>query len=566
MPKIFKVVREFFSATSGQNIDIASNSSAGGVNASTAVTSSLGKFITGLSNFPGMDEREIYEQFYIWEPEVSSTINKTAAMVRSSFNYFTIIDDSEFDNITQDMSEAIYTNPEGELPDTPLNDIQIQAGGNTNLLDEMKDTANEIARSINVPEIFETYAAMLYMQGELFLKKNDNLSLSILPNAKVTILDDKARMGGGGDSKVLISQENFLVVDEGQTETEEVLENGQFYHVKLYDVPLTLKDLKGRATFGIYSISPLQRCIIPIWMRRQLYIIETLWRWANVPREHHKIDAKAFMLSLYPGTPEQKRAAAEKDMTSAINSWSAKLQLDAPDQKYVTSSNITIDPLEHNGSSYMDSNGLLIQINDGIWDGIGMPKSVIRGKSDGSYASELVTASGASLFIEQMANKIARVVLENMRERLLLINPSYPVKQLDIKISFELAQSRLEKMKNVQLMKEAGIFTMTEAREEVDSPPLTEQQIAEEGLFTAGNIQIVRDLETIVKQSAEQLGLIGKDSTNSSNSSTTSDDPDFGGVEGGRSDGKVNYPQTPETRDANPSDKGDQAVKKVLND
>ena len=96
MPKIFKVVREFFSATSGQNIDIASNSSAGGVNASTAVTSSLGKFITGLSNFPGMDEREIYEQFYIWEPEVSSTINKTAAMVRSSFNYFTIIDDSEF--------------------------------------------------------------------------------------------------------------------------------------------------------------------------------------------------------------------------------------------------------------------------------------------------------------------------------------------------------------------------------------------------------------------------------------------------------------------------------------
>lgn len=253
-------------------------------------------------------------------------------------------------------------------------------------------------------------------------------------------------------------------------------------------------------------------------------------------------------------------------MTSAINSWSAKLHLDAPDQKYVTSSNITIDPIEHNGSSYMDSNGLLTQINDGIWDGIGMPKSVIRGKSDGSYASELVIASGASLFIEQIAKKIARVVLENMRERLLLINPSYPVKQLDIKISFELAQSRLEKMKNVQLMKEAGIFTMTEAREEVDSPPLTEQQIAEEGLFTAGNIQIVRDLKTIVKQSADQLGLIGKDSTNSSNSSTTSDDPDFGGVEGSRSDGKVNYPQTPETRDANPSDKGDQAVKKVLND
>ena len=110
-------------------------------------------------------------------------------------------------------------------------------------------------------------------------------------------------------------------------------------------------------------------------------------------------------------------------------------------------------------------------------------------------------------------------------------------------------------------MKEAGIFTMTEAREEVDSPPLTEQQINEEGLFTAGNVVIVRDLETIVNTSTATDASASDDNTDE-----VSPDPDFGGVTGGRSDGKVAYPQTPETRDANPSDKGDQAVKKVLND
>lgn len=565
MAGIFTKVREMFSsgATKPMSLDITSNLAAGGIGSATTVTSDLGKFLSGMSNFSAMSEHEIYEQFYVWEPEISSTINKTAAMVRSSFKYFTLIDDAEIDNlppnvdlstaesITQDYGTLAKPMEDG---DNDLDDITANTTGNSSgLREEMRDTANEIARNINVSNIFEVYAAMMYTHGEVFLRRNEDMSLSIIPNDRVTILDDLGRKTGSVSPMILIAQENFLIIDE-KLQTEIELKPGEFVHIKLYDVPLNLKDSKGRSTFGIYSISPLQRCIIPIWMKRQIYMIETLWRWANVPREHHTIAAEAYKLNLYPGTPEMKKKAAEKDMSKDISSWSAKLQADAPDQKYVTSSNIQIKPVEHNGSSYMESNGLLTQIEDAIWDGVGMPKSVIKGKSDGSYASELITASGASMFIEQIASKIAAVVLQNMRDRLLIINPQYPVNQLDIKIDFEIAQSRLERMKNMQLMKESGQFTGTEIREEVGKPALTDDQLNNEGVVTSGNVTIIKGRDVYDTQG--QMNQSGDTSTDELRVTN--------GAQGIRGDGTVSHPSTPQSANTQGTDAGDAVTENIL--
>ena len=323
MANIFTKVVEMFSSGASKPIDrdISSNMSAGGVGGSTTVTSDLGKFLTGMSNFPALSEHEIYEQFYVWEPEIAATINKTAAMVRSSFKYFTLIDDAELDNLPPDVDlSAAESVTQGYTKDAKPTEedspIEMDSSGDSSTLrEEMKDTANEIARNINVPNTFEVWASMMYTHGEIFLRKNPDLSLSIIPNDRVTILDDVGRIDGKISSLILIAQENILVIDE-KLETEEQLKPGEFIHIKLYDVPLNLKDSKGRSTFGIYSISPLQRCIIPIWMKRQIFIIETMWRWANVPREHHTIEAEAYKLNLYPGTPEMKKKAAEKDMSS----------------------------------------------------------------------------------------------------------------------------------------------------------------------------------------------------------------------------------------------------------
>lgn len=566
--KIIDTIREYFSSgstntsvglpatyyrTKSQDTGIRDNIGGGTATAATTVTSSLANFLIGLTNFENLNERDIYEQLYVWEPEVAAVVNKVAEMVRSSFNYFMVIDDAQFDNIPKEMYKFIDDDDyAGELTEKDRKLV-----GEAKLRDEMKDTANEIARLIDIPTIIETWASILYLHGELYLEKNDNLTLTVLPNNRITIVDDLRRIDANVDPNTIITDENYLVIDE-RLLTQTVISKDKFIHVKLSDVPLNILDTRNRQTYGIYSISPLHRVVVPIWMKRQVYIIETLWRWANVPREHHVVNSEAFNLALFPGTPAQKRKAADRAMRQFVAGYSRGLKQDAPDQKYVTSSNIEIRNLEHAGNTYMDTNGILSQINASVWDGLGVPPSVIRGVPEGSYAGELIIASGASLRIEQIAKRISRVILENMRERLLQINPDYPVNHLDIKIGFDVQKSRLEQLKVAQLMKDVGIFTPTEIREETDLPPLTEQQIKEDGLVTAGNIQVVHSFDELDMEYQKQVETDMQKQIEHTKAT-------FGGVVGGRSDGKVNHPTTFKSASTQTSDSADSVSKKVLN-
>ena len=566
-------VREMFSSPSApgipatynrnksQDTGISHNTVTGSPEVSTNVTSNLANFLIGITDFDQLDERDIYEQMYVWEPEIAAVVNKVAEMVRSAFDYFMLIDDAMFDNIPDEVYKRITDeNYAGQL-DPELR----QLIGNAVLRKEMQDTANEIWRLTDIPATAETWAAILYMHGELYLKKHDNLSLTVLPNNRITIVDDKSRISADTHPNTIITEENYLVIDERMLDTQQIFNKEDFIHLKLSDVPLNILDRRNRQTFGIYGISPLQRCIIPIWMKRQVYIIETIWRWANVPREHHIVNAEAFNVALFPGTPVQKRKAADKAMRAYIHQYAESLKKLGPDQKHVTSSNVTIANLEHAGSSYMDSSALFEQIDTSVWDAIGMPPSVIRGQSDGSYASELIIASGASLRVEQIAKKIGKVILENTKERLLQINQNYPVNHLDIKIHFELAASRLEKLKTGQLMKDIGVFTPVEIREEIGYAPLTEQQIKEDGIVTNGNTQIVHSIEEMSLE--HQQEVIAKFSAKAE-PSTTKDgnarEKDFGGVKGGRSDGKVNYPTTTKSAMSQPTSSEENISKSAL--
>lgn len=514
---VISTIREKFSSFS--------SSSMSGTLAAVKVTSNIARFLIDLTRFESMKDEEIYEQLYVWEPEVGATVNRMAEMAASAFDFFKLKDDAKLDNIPNKID--VDAGIDGQTID--------YSSGNINLRNEMLDISNEMAEELNIRQIIETYAALLFIQGEVFLEIKD-LALIVIPNSKVTIIDDKRRIGGGGGgdlARVLITEENYLVIDEG-LETQRILPKDKFVHLRLNEVPLMVTDAKGRSTFGIYGTSPLHRCVVPIWMKRQLYIIEALWRWANVPREHHKISADAFNLMLYQGTAEQRRKSAEADFRKFADRYASDVKNQEPDSAYITSSNIEISNIEHTASAYMQSNELLKQIDESVWDGLSVPKSVIRGKSDGSYASELVVASGISSRVEQVAKKIGRVLLINMRQRLLKINPQYPVRHLDISISFELAQSRLEKMKQMQILGSLGAFTMTEVRAEGDHPALTDDQ-KKEGVLIAGKGVMSPDIQTIMNN---------------------------GGIKGGVSDGSINYPSTPESANQQPTDSAEAVIKK----
>jgi hypothetical protein len=531
MPGFFKTFREKFSLyrglDNGERIDIQTYGG-GTVASATTITSDITNYIiTKTRPFIELSAQDLYEHLFIHEPEVAAVVNKVSEMVASSFKSFTLIDDSEFDNISDSLKDGNY-------------DDSMEESSNKDLRKEMLDTANEMSRSLDISSTaFEVYSTILEIQGEIFIVKNKNHTLTILPNNRITIVDTLERINNGSaDPRIAITEENFLVFDEGLPDTQRIYNKGEFVHIKLNDVPVNIEDVKNRHTYGIYGVSPIQRAIIPIWMRRQIYAIEALWRWGNVPREHHIINAEAFKPITYSGTPAQKVAQASAALQNYINSWKATVSKDTPDMKYVTDTNIDIKNIEHSGSSYMESNKLLESLTVEIWDGLGMPPGVIRGKSDGSYASDLIVASGASLRIEQIAKKIGRVVLQNMKDRLLDINPEYPVNHLDIKVKFEFNPSLLDQARTAALYKQIGEYTPTEIRAITGHLPLTEEQLEE--------MVEAKTRENYTKLPSGQV-IEPKNATSD-------------GIQGD----KVNYPTTPHSANTQGTTQPDSVTKNTL--
>jgi len=77
-----------------------------------------------------------------------------------------------------------------------------------------------------------------------------------------------------------------------------------------------------------------------------------------------------------------------------------------------------------------------------------------------------------------MGNRIKPVILENMKKRLLLIDPTYPVDKLDIKLELNIAATELETYRQAAIMAELP-FTETEIRESMGYKALRKDQQSE---------------------------------------------------------------------------------------
>lgn len=416
--------------------------------ATTGNTKKFVNFLTSISNFPDMPEEEIYENMYKYTPEVGGSIDRFASMVRESFKYLYIETSQNYDNLIDFNSDDIGLEMSKQ---------------DVSLAEEMKDVANNIARLLNVEDLYESYAEVLYLYGMLILKK-DGLSYTILPNSKVTIVDTLDRINGIEIDDLLITESNYVVVDEGEN-TEFTLNDSQFIIKKFRDTPIHFVDKKGRKTFGVYAVSPLQRALIAVWEQRLILINDMLWRNKNVPREHHKISTESFNPMLYQGTPDVIRSQMENDVKNYMNDYTDTVTNQPSDMVYITTDAIDIKSIEHAGTSYMSPNDLLGQISSQIWSSLNVPRSIVEGTSTSTYASELIISSYTGMRVKQSAEKIGDIILNNIIDRLLLINPKYPVSLLRIKHEFTLENNRLENMKMASIAGSLNSYTRSEIRE-----------------------------------------------------------------------------------------------------
>lgn len=423
-------------------------------------------FLDGISNFHTMTRDDLVEHLYTTEPEIATSTDSFALMVRNAFQFFDTVNYSEIDNIPDQI----------EIDETLLDFTKGKS-----LIKEMIDVANVIAKEQDIKSLYEQYAAILKLHGTLFILINDNGSLTQLPNDHVTIIDHMDRIQGLGsygntEYADLITEANYLVLDEN-LDTQKVYPRGKFMIIKYHDTPIYIEDRYGRITYGIYGVSPLRRAIIPTWYRRILMASDATWRYKAMPRPVHQLSAEAFNTSNFTGTPRSKLEQAQAAASAAISAHAAAMSELVPDQPIVTLDTTKVSIVESSSTSHLDINGVIEQQTDSIFSSIGLPRSIIQGVSSSNYAGELVIYSHANDKIIQVAEKISKVVLFAIKKKLLVLNLEYPIDLLDVKINYDMSSSSgLELAKQAQLMKSLGVFTEDEIREKLGYKPLTNEQ------------------------------------------------------------------------------------------
>lgn len=428
--------------------------SANKVVAGQMITNNITSYIMNMSNFDALKDDQIFEQMYKHDGDIGSGIDRISTLISESFKGI----------VPTNIGEQLDSNEEACLLD-----------------------AKKIYEAMRVDNLAEAYGEVLMKNGNLYIDYRKPLAPSILPNQYVTFIPDMAFKNMA--SQMLFTDPKYLIINERLDPKfpSEVIPRDKYIHVKYKDTPVMSFDNLNRQTFGIYSISPLHRCIIPVWWRRQMMMIDVLLRSRMIPREHHKIMAEIFSLDNYSGTAEEQHARQAADVSLFITSYINSIKEQAPDQGYVTLDTVDIKTI-NDSANYVQSNELLKQIQADIYTGLNVPASIVNGKDAGSYASELVVSNYVSAKVIQLAKKIKYVILKIIRDRLLIINASYPVEIVDIKLELILSMNRLEAFRQLSLMVAAGVFTEDEIRSVVAFGTLTEEQ--REHIVSSGRITI----------------------------------------------------------------------------
>lgn len=478
-PGIYGPTRQFSSSQrvfSSMRRDETTMTTNNGVLAGKRVTGTLTSYLVALSQFDTMQEEVIYEQLYIWEPTVGAAVDRISTLIGQS-----------------------YQGP------------YIDEGEGTAAEKECLKQAKAIAKKIRLKDQFEMLGELLMIFGNIFLvrEKPGSFNLSVLPNRFITMIPNESYMTQS--TAEILTQPNILVYMERESVLGErkLYPKNQYFHIRYKDTQIFARDNMMRTTYGMYSVSPLHRTVLSIWQQRQTQIIDIMWRWRNVPREHHQLDAQMFNLANYDGSATQRRQAAQTDAEARITEYTKMMQEQAPDQGFVTTG-IKVDMIGGGSGTkaneYMKTNDLLAQIQQNIFTALNIPSSIINGQQTGSYASELVISNYVSAKVVQLAEKIKYVLLENLKERVKAVKGSLPVDKLDIKIELSMVMSMLEIFRQAAIMKALECFTDDEIRDMVGWEALTDQQKKELAAKLQAQIERQKSLKDVLRDTSSING------------------------------------------------------------
>ncbi len=431
------------------------------------------------TNFSGLSENRyaMYRKFLRMDPELNQAVTRLAL-----------------------LGQSAYKGPVLRTDETPT--------------DEEKEL---IKRAIDESYKWD-FRARFYTNIKHLLRDGDSIfvaaladavgiqQIKYLPMSMTTCVENKDQIG---KADAIIQERNIYVVNEMAKDLQKMSQfpadspTKPVYHIGLDNDAEEIYDNLGRYTFGIWSESPIDCLKTQVLWKQALKITDILWRYRNVPREVHKLDTSMFIPEKFGGATYE--AQLNNAMTAAqayLTKYATDISAKKVDQGYIVGSNVQeiyyIQPGRGGSSSGQQAtapNKLIDQLNASIREGLGA-----YSVGQGTYATELVTASYVILMPDWAAYKVKRALVDLLRKDMKMKwgYKDEELERLDIRLNLVLDILKGELARQVALLAAAGVKTKDELRDMMGDQPLTQEQkdeLAEESKAraTRGPIQTGND-------------------------------------------------------------------------
>jgi len=394
------------------------------------------------------NKHELYRTLKEIDPELYGAIDRISKMVRYSY-------------------QGVYVHVGHELDEREQ---------------RLQDIARKFAEEHDFKAKFQSIAEHLLTHGDYVALTRFRNGLSIyqvLPIEYLTILEREDQLM---NSSAQIFKANLYVLNENRTDIRQIYSADEILHISLNKEASTVRDLLGRYTFGVWSVSPIEALKVKLLWKLSTIYNDILVRQKLVPREHHKLDLSAFDPRFFSGkTMKEKFENAKAEAEKFLDDYKTEIaKIKEPDKSYITSKEVEIDFVEPAKVTYVDPNALLEQIDQSIFSVIGPVETAVTGRGRRTFATELIVASYAVLCAETLADIIKRALLQLVRKHIRLAHPEFTeddLKKLDIKIQLTLDVLRGEIVRQVAVLSQLGLFTSDELRSLLGFEPLTEEQM-----------------------------------------------------------------------------------------
>ena len=425
-----------------------------------------------------------YREFMRKDPEMRNTVDKMALLAQYGYKGVTINNDEE------DVSD-----------------------------DEIKmlRKANRVADELDFRTLFYTLAKKAIRDGDVafvtaFAPKVGIQQIQMLPSNQLTILDDLNQLE---KAHIPAQHGNYYVLNELFPMRRQIFWNGEpgrkVYKVGLDNLAEGIYDNITRYTFGIWSESPLESLKTRVLWKQAILLTDVLWRYRNVPRERHKLDTSMFVPENFSGATRDAQIANAMTAAQAyVKQYADDISNKTPDQGYIYGSNVLeMGYMESKSMNYAEPNGVIDQINASIREGLGG-----YNVGQGTYATELVTASYVVLLPDFVGYKIKRVLRDVLRNHMILAyNYSLEdVLKLDIKVNLILDILQGELARQIAVLAAAGVETTDELRGRLGDSPATKKQKEElkELKKNVGQVQSQDDLRNNAERGSGQPPQTGE--------------------------------------------------------